>query len=105
MKTEFRNPYQPIGVGVKIEDIQLDVVRVAMKEKGELFPFGEIYRPLSLKSKAIQSIVALGIGKYSSDATSKLKSIISSKQAELEIDLNRKLQKLLDREGMFKEYI
>lgn len=98
MKTELKNPYQPIGVGSKImkspdEDIKL-------KFKGKTFPFSEIYPH---KEKA--AIIAMGIGKYSPSSSKNLKNIISSQQEKLDVKLNRELNKLLDKEGMFKEYL
>ena len=98
MKTELKNPYQPIGVGSKImrspdEDIRL-------KFKGKPFPFSEIY-PHQEKA----AIIAIGIGKYSPSSSKNLKNIISSQQEKLDVKLNRELNKLLDKEGMFKEYL
>lgn len=98
MKTEFKNPYHPIGVGTKIigkPDEEMDF----LMEKGEALPFSEIY-----PQRKSHPIFALGIGRYSPKATNELKSIISSKQGELERNLSENLDKFLHREGICKDY-
>lgn len=98
MKTEWKTPYQPIGVGRKINDFP-EKVRHIVEEEGEYFPIGEIY-PQAKNS----ALIAIGIGKYSPIATNSLKRIISG-QDVLEEKMNRELKKLLKKEEMMKEYI
>lgn len=98
MKTELKNPYKPIGVGSKILKSPDEEIRKNFK--GKPFPFSELYQH---KEKA--TIIALGIGKYSQSSSKKLKNIISTQQEKLDAKLNKELQKLLDKEGMFKEYL
>lgn len=99
MKTEFKNPYQPVGVGKKIMDNHLEEIDLLM-EVGSALPFSEIY-----PQQKSHPIFAMGIGKYSPKATNKLKDIISSKQKELERDLTESLDRFLHREGIYKDYL
>ncbi len=99
LKTEFKSPYQPVGVGTKIMDTPYKEVEMLM-EKGDALPFGEIYQ-----QRKSHPIFALGIGRYSPKATKELKGIISSKQEELERNLSDNLNKFLHREGICKDYL
>ena len=99
LKTEFRNPYQPAGVGIKIMDDPDDTIDILMRE-GEQLPFSEIY-----PQPASRPIYTMGIGRYSPRATNKLRSIISSKQDELERNLSESLDVFLHREGICKDYL
>lgn len=98
MKTEWKTPYRPVGVGVKVMGESNEIVKFIM-DKGEYFPFGEIYP--QIKNSAI---IAVGFGKYSQKSTNQLKSVISSKQEKLEKELNKSLDRLLEKEGLFKEF-
>jgi len=98
MKTEWKTPYQPIGVGRKIDDFP-EKVRHIVEEEGEYFPIGEIYP--QTKDAAL---IAIGIGKYSPDATNRLEKIVSG-QKNLEGKLNKELNKLLKKEEIMKEYV
>lgn len=97
LKTEFRNPYEVMGVGAKLELGLDDEIRRVL-DRGKPRFFGEIYKPKQ------NPILAFGIGNYSDNSTSELKNILSSRQEELEKKLNKNLDKLLHREGMFKEF-
>jgi hypothetical protein len=99
LKTEFKNPYQPAGVGIKIPDNPNEEMEVLMKE-GDALPFSEIY-----PQRRSHPIFAMGIGRYSPKATTKLKTIISSKHEELERNLSESLDRFLHREGLLKEYL
>ena len=99
LKTEFKNPYQPTGVGVKIMDNPTEEIEFLM-EKGEALPFSEVYH-----QPASHPIFAMGIGRFSPPAADTLKGIISSKQDELERNLSESLDKLLHREGICKDYL
>ncbi|MEE9150870.1 MAG: hypothetical protein V3U20_03450 [Thermoplasmata archaeon] len=98
LKTEFKTPNQPVGVGMKIMDKPYEEIDVLM-EKGSALPFGEIY-----PQRKSQPIFAMGIGRYSPQATKELKGIISSKQDELEKSLSESLDRFLHREGICKDY-
>lgn len=99
LKTEFKNPYQPKGVGAKIADNPNQEIDILM-QKGDALPFSEIYtQPKNVP------IFALGIGRYSPKATNELKAIISSKQEKLERNLSESLDRFLHREGLCKDYI
>ncbi|MFA5771142.1 MAG: hypothetical protein WC974_00200 [Thermoplasmata archaeon] len=97
MKTEWKTPYQPVGVGKKIEDFSNKVEKI-LTERGEYFPFGEIY-PQAKDS----AIIAIGIGRYSPSSTKELKHIISG-QEDLERKLKEELNRLLREEELMKEY-
>lgn len=99
LKTEFKTPYEPKGVGVKIMENPPDLF-TAIMEKGEAYPFGEIYHKTEMPP-----IFALGVGKYSQSAASQMKSLISSKNEELERSMNKSLNKLLYREGICTGYL
>jgi hypothetical protein len=99
MKTEFRNPYRPTGIGVKVmnnpgEDIDL------LLSIGESLPFGEIY-----PQKGSHPIFAMGIGRYSPRAAGELKAIISLKNERLERNLKDGLNRFLLREGVCTDYL
>ncbi len=98
-KTEFKNPYSPKGVGLKVLDKPNREIELLM-EGGEAMVFGELYNP-----KKDFPIITTGIGRYSHQATKELKGIISNKQESLERDLTESLNKLLHREGIYKEYL
>ena len=98
MKTELKNPYQPVGMGTMVSDTSKKIKRIM--DTGDPLPFAEIYP----QSKDI-AIIAMGIGKYSPESTDMLREIISSKQRELESDLTTSLNKLLHREGLYMGYI
>jgi hypothetical protein len=86
-------------VGIKVMDNPTEEIEFLM-EKGEALPFSEIYhQPLS------HPIFAMGIGRYSPPAADTLKSIISSRQDELEKNLSLSLDKLLHKEGLCKDYL
>lgn len=99
MKTELKNPYQPVGVGKMVtEDVSKKIKRIM--DNGEPLPFAEIYpQPKDI------SIIAMGIGNYSPKSTDMLREIISSKQKKLESDLTLSLNKLLHREGLYMGYV
>ena len=99
LKTEFKSPHQPVGVGIKIMDNPHKEIDLLMEE-GSALPFGEIYQ-----QRKSHPIFALGIGRYSPKATKELKGIVSSKQEELERNLSENLNKFLHREGICKDYL
>jgi hypothetical protein len=98
MKTELKTPYQPIGVGKKIDDFP-EKARHIIENEGEYFPIGEIYP--QAKDTAL---ITVGIGRYSPKSTSSLKRIISNQDA-LEEKMNKGLKKLLKKEEIMKEYV
>jgi hypothetical protein len=97
LKTEFKAPYQPIGVGSRISR-RIDDEIESILSKGDVMAFGEIYRSLD------RAIIALGLGHSSQKAANQMKKIISSKQENLERELTSSLRKLLHKEGICKEY-
>ncbi len=99
LKTEFKSPYEPKGIGIKIADPPRKEMEFLM-EKGDPLPFGEIY-----SQHKNPPIFTMGIGRYSPKATQKLKSIISSKQEDLEANLSENLNRFLHREGICKDYL
>jgi hypothetical protein len=99
MKTEFKNPYQPTGIGAKIKDPPKNEIEILMQE-GDVLPFGEIY-----PQHKSHPIFAMGVGRYSPNATIKLKTLISSKHEELEKNLSDNLDRFLHREGICKDYL
>lgn len=99
MKCEFKSPFQPKGVGIRIQDKPSNEIEFLM-EHGSALPFGEIY-----PQGDSLPILAMGIGRYSPKAASELKGLISSKQENLERNLTESLNRLLHREGIYKEYL
>ncbi len=98
MKTELKNPYQPLGVGTIVaEDVSKKIKRIM--DTGDPLPFAEIY-----PQKKDFAIIAMGIGNYSPESTDMLREIISSKQRKLESDLTASLNKLLQKEGLYTGY-
>ncbi|UCG70702.1 MAG: hypothetical protein JSV09_06720 [Thermoplasmata archaeon] len=99
LKTEFKSPYQPKGVGAKIMDNPFEEIDLLM-EVGSALPFSEIY-----PQQKSHPIFAMGIGRYSPSASEKLKGLISTKQEDLERNLSESLDKFLHREGICKDYL
>jgi hypothetical protein len=99
MKCEFKSPIQPKGVGTRIEEKPINEMEFLM-EHGSALPFGEIYN-----QEDRLPILTMGIGRYSPRAANELKGLISSKQENLERDLSESLNRLLHREGIYKEYL
>jgi hypothetical protein len=99
MKTEFKNPYSPKGVGLKVLDRPSGEIEFLMEE-GEALVFGEFY-----KQQKDLPIITTGIGRYSPRASRELKGIISTKQNELERTLSESLDRVLHREGICREYL
>jgi len=98
LKTEFKRPGEPIGVGVRLTGKIDDDIKKVLRE-GEPLPFGEMYRTIE------GGIIAFGIGRFSQRGTDDLKGILSSKQDELEVKMNQDLDRLLKREDMLKEFM
>ncbi|NYT00749.1 MAG: hypothetical protein GKB99_03370 [Methanocellales archaeon] len=99
MKTELKNPYQPVGVGYMVTEEVSKKIKIIM-DAGDPLPFAEIY-----KQKNDNSIIAIGIGNYSPKSMDMLRETISSKQRNLESELISSLNKLLNREGLYMGYI
>ena len=99
LKTEFKSPHRPAGVGIKISDNPEKEIDMLM-EVGEVLPFGEIYR-----QRKSHPIFTVGVGRYSHSATNELKSLISTKNDKLERNLSESLERFLHREGLCKDYL
>ncbi len=95
-KIDFKNPLRPIGIGTRVP-LPVDNTILKYFNKGENFTLAEYY---PLKKNCL---LAIGIGKYSTEASFELRDIING-QYELEKKLDIELKKLLKREEMFKEY-
>jgi hypothetical protein len=99
MKAEYKSPFEPKGVGIKVQEKPHEEIELLM-QKGSPLPFGEMYQ-----QKNNFPIFTMGVGRYSPSSTKELKGIISSKQENLERELAGSLDKLLHKEGICKEYI
>ncbi len=98
VKSEWKNPYTQIGVGTKIArkiDDEID----GILSTGVTHPIHEIY------PQRESFIIAIGLGKYSTDSTEKINNIVSDEHEKLEFDLNTQLDKLLKKEGFYQSYI
>jgi hypothetical protein len=96
IKGEPRTPYELVGAGARIAAKDVSPEIRELMERGRPMPFGFITpHPKSRDS----IIIAAGVGRYG-EATDLLKERFSSKQAKLELELRRKLDKLRHKLGL-----
>ena len=77
LKSEFKNPYRPIGVGRKVTS-RLDDEFEDLLSKGEPLPIGEMY------PRDSGVIFALGLGRFSTESTKEISGMLSSQQQKIE---------------------
>ncbi len=125
MKTELRNPYEHVGVGMRFPNPRTEGLpggRIPSRAQerlftprtlealftGEPFPFQEIYPCLrhdpEAETLSIEAVVSAGIGARSQPATDRMRHLISAQQDNLQAKLDRELNRLTRRHDMFKEF-
>lgn len=125
MKTELRNPYQQVGVGMRFPNPRTEGLHNGRKPdraqerlftpltleplfKGEPFPFQEIYPTVhhnpDAETLSIETVISAGIGARSQPATDRLRHLVSAQQDNLQARLSRELNKLTRRHDMFREF-
>jgi hypothetical protein len=101
MKTEWKNPVTPIGFGKCVKHNLNDEIQELMHEGSDL-PIHEIY------PNRENSIIALGLGKYSEPSTNQLKRILLDTPGypnKFERNLNLELEKILKKEQLLNHYL
>lgn len=102
LKTEWKNPLTPIGIGECVKRNLNDEIEELMNTGCDL-PIHEIY-PIKKNS-----LIAFGLGKYSQSSTNQMKELllqdIPGYGSKLEGEFDLELQKLLKREQLFNHYI
>lgn len=102
LKTEWKTPVRPIGIG-KCVKRKLDDEIQGLLNKGTNLPIHEIY------PNKENSIIALGFGKYSQDSTDQLKELlkqdISNYTSNIENKLNLEFKQLLKKEQLLNHYL
>jgi len=125
MKTELKNPFQHIGVGMRFPNPRTEGLPGGRRPNraqerlftprtleplfsGEPFPFQEVYPRLrhdpDEQTISLETVVSAGIGAHSQPATDKLRHLISAQQDNLQARLDRELNKLTRKHDMFKEF-
>lgn len=87
MKTEPVNPFEALGVGISHRRVDEKIHNRIMQE-GEPFLF-QIAAP---QRKGV--IIAQGIQRYSDDSTSRLRTVLSDRQTQLDLELERAVQSM-----------
>lgn len=98
LKSEWKNPYTQLGVGTKVAR-KIDEEIDSILNTGETLPIHEIY------PQRENVIIALGLGKYSHNSIDQLNNIVSPKNDKLEYDMNKQLDKLLNKARFYQSYI
>ena len=102
MKTEWKNPVLPIGVGRAVKRNLNDEI-LKLMSTGTNLPIHELY-PDSEKL-----IIALGIGKYSQESTTELTRLLRQNRPsyarKVEPELNLELNRIIHQEQLYKHYI
>ncbi len=102
LKTEWKNPVVPLGVGKAVKRNLNDEIEELMSTGTDLL-IHEMYPD----SKNL--IIALGIGKYSQQATDQLTDLLrqnrSSYAKNVEAEFNKELNKILREEQIYNHYI
>lgn len=125
MKTEPRNPYQQVGVGLRFPNPRTEGLpgnrspnraqerlftprTLETLFNGEPFPFQEIYPRLlhdpEAETLSLEAVVSAGIGARSQPGVDRLRHLISAQQDNLQARLDRELNRLTRRHDMFKEF-
>lgn len=100
IKGELKSPYELMGAGVRIGVRRIDDEIRELMEHGRPLPFGMISPHPKRKDTAI---IASGIGRYL-ESSERMRTMLSSKQRELDIKLRNKLEKLRYKFGLDAAY-
>jgi len=102
LKTEWKTPVRPIGIG-KCVKRKLDDEIQGLLNTGTNLPIHEIY------PNKENLIIALGFGKYSQNSINQLKELlkqdIPNYTSDIENKLNSEFKQLLKKEQLFNHYI
>jgi hypothetical protein len=102
LKTEWKNPVTPIGIGSCVKRNLDDEIQQLMSIGTDL-PIHEIY-----PSKE-NFIIALGLGKYSQTSTNQIRELlhqdIPGYGKKIERELNIEFQKILHKEQLLHHYV
>ena len=101
IKTELKNPLQPIGFGSLVKRNLNDEIGEIMN-KGTDLPIHEVYP----NNKNL--IIAFGLGKYSQKSTNDLGKVLrdtTGYNKKVEQNINTEFEKLLKKEQLFDHYI
>ena len=102
LKTEWKNPVTPLGIGKCVKRNLNDEIAELMKT-GTDIPIHEIY------PNKESFLIALGFGKYSQASTNKIRDILTQDipgyNSKIEMELNLEFQKLLNKEQIFNHYL
>ena len=102
LKTEWKNPVMPVGIGKCVKRNLNDEIHEIMKIGTDL-PIHEIY------PNKDNFIIALGYGKYSQTSTNQLRELLSQDvpgyKNSIEKELNFELRKILYKEQLLNHYI
>ena len=102
LKTEWKNPVTPVGIGKCVKRNLNDEIQEIMNTGTDL-PIREIY------PNNDNFIVALGLGKYSQKSTHKMSDLlrqdIPGYRSKIEKELNLEFQKILRNEQIFNHYV
>jgi hypothetical protein len=102
LKTEWKNPVMPIGIGKCVKRNLNDEIQELMKTGTDL-PIHEIYPDKD------NFIIALGYGKYSLKSTNRIRDLlfqdVPGYKNKIEKELNLEFRKILSKEQLFKHYI
>lgn len=102
LKTEWKNPYTPLGVGTCVKRNLNDEIQ-QLFEQGTDIPISEIY------PNKDNFIIALGLGKYSQSSTNQLGELLSQDVPgygkKIVKEFNLEMQKILRKEQLFNHYL
>ena len=102
MKTEWKNPYTPLGIGSCVKRNLNDEIQQQF-EFGSDIPISEVYQ------NDKNFIIAFGLGKYSQNSTNELRNLliqdVPGYGKNIEKEFNLELQKLLKKEQLFDHYL
>jgi len=90
IKGDLKSPYELVGAGAKVVARRVDDEIRELMEQGRPLPFGLLSPHPEHKDRVI---IATGIGRYS-ESTERLKELLSGEEREVDIELQRRLNRL-----------
>ena len=100
IKGELKSSYELMGAGAKIGARRIDDEIRELMEQGRPLPFGMISPHPKRKDTAI---IASGLGRYL-ESSERMRTLLSSKQRELDVKLRSRLEKLRYKFGLDVAY-
>jgi hypothetical protein len=100
LKTEWKTPMVPVGIGKCVKRNLNDEIQDLM-QKGSDLPISEFYPNNN------NVIITLGLGKYSKPSTDKISKILQDSAGyprKVEKELNLELEKILKKEQLLDHY-